>query len=362
MKVLVIAPIPPPITGHSVAATVLIDGLSPSSEVAVVNLSIGSSHDGSVSGRRLLAVGRVIIDVWRKKRGVDAIYLTVAESVAGNIKDLLIYLICVRQLSRFYIHLHGGSIKRLLFDRHSVLRALNTLAVRRMAGVIISGHSHQHIFAPMIDESRIHIVPNFAQDELFVSEQQVVDKFADVAAVRVLYISGMTAKKGYLDLADAYLTLSGDVKRRVVIDFAGAFNSDAERSAFLEKIAGLQGIRYHGLVDRETKRDLFAAAHVFCLPTTMLEGQPISILEAYASGCVVLTTGQKGIRDIFTDEVNGFEIEENSPRSIAAAIERISAMGAALAPMAMFNRSQAEARYRTKLFTQAVMKILRASR
>jgi glycosyltransferase involved in cell wall biosynthesis len=42
------------------------------------------------------------------------------------------------------------------------------------------------------------------------------------------------------------------------------------------------------------------------------EGQPISILEAYAAGCIVVTTGQPGILDIFKPYLNGYEIDTNS--------------------------------------------------
>ena len=68
----------------------------------------------------------------------------------------------------------------------------------------------------------------------------------------------------------------------------------------------------------EKKRRLFAEAHVFCLPTyySYYEGQPISILEAYASGCVVITTDHGGICDIFKDKINGFRVEKRSCLSI----------------------------------------------
>jgi glycosyltransferase involved in cell wall biosynthesis len=334
----------------------LLDGLRQAHDVTVVNLSIGSANNGTVSYRRVLEVGKVLLQVWRKRRGVDAIYLTISQSVAGNLKDLLIYLLCARQLSRFYIHLHGGSIKKLLFDRHRILHWWSALAVRRMAGVIVSGRSHENIFASMIHPHRIHVVPNCAPDGLFVSEDTVVRKYTGTQPLRVLYLSGMTMAKGYRDLADAYLLLSEDARHRVSVDFAGRFDSDDEKAAFLGRIAGVSGIRFHGLVDDGTKRSLFAHAHVFCLPTTMFEGQPISILEAYASGCVVVTTGQDGVRDIFADGINGFEIEKRSPASIAAVLERLGSLP--LAPIAARNRKLAEERHRTAQFTESVARIL----
>lgn len=358
MKLLYIAPLPPPVTGHSIAAKVLFDYLRSNHHVALVDLSIASEHDGSVTYRRTLEVIKALLQVLRKIPKADAIYLTISESVAGNIKDLLIYLICANRLNNFYIHLHGGSIKKLLFDVHPVLRWLNSIAIRRMAGVIISGRSHTDIFAPLIDNSRIHIIPNFAQDHLFVAEKMIEEKFSDRSVLHLLYISGMTLGKGYLRLLEAYESLSEEDKQMVRIDFAGKFDIEGECAEFIERIAGQAGLAYHGLVDEVTKRSLFAKAHIFCLPTSFLEGQPISILEAYASGCAVMTTGQNGIHDIFCDGINGFEIQHHAPASIALTIQRILSLSMNLTGIAKHNWRTAMTQYRTSIFTKRVTEIL----
>jgi glycosyltransferase involved in cell wall biosynthesis len=360
MKILFIAPLPPPITGHSLASEVLRDGLTGAHEVATVDLSVGSNSDGSVTTRRLVEVAKVLREVRRNRRGADAVYLTISESVAGNLKDLAIYLACAGLLGRTCIHLHGGSIKRLLFDRHPLLRRVNAAFLRRVGGAIISGRAHEQIFGDMLDARRLHIVPNFAADELFVSEAAVAEKFRETHPLRVLYLSGMHEEKGYGDLVDAYLALPDGVRGAIRLDFAGRFATDRERSLFEAKIAHDPGVRYHGLVDDARKRELFAQAHVFCLPTAMFEGQPISILEAYASGCVVVTTGQAGIRDVFQDGVHGLEIEPRSPASIGAALERLVADRGALAAIGAANRREAESAYRTTTYTSAVRAILEA--
>ena len=358
MNVLLIVPLPPPVTGHSLLSQVLVDGLRPVHDTAVVNLSLGSLNDGRITARRIREVGKVLVAVWREKRWADVIYFTISESRAGNLKDLFVYGICLGRLNRMFVHLHGGTIGRELFDRHSFWRKVNGWFVKRLAGVIISGPAHRDIFSGMIDRARIHMVPNSAEDEIFVSEQDVERKFALVPPLRVLYLSAMTPEKGYLDLVDAWLALGEDMRSQIHVDLAGRFDSEADRVAFQGRITGLDGVTYHGLVSSADKRRLFAHAHVFCLPTTMFEGQPISILEAYASGCVVITTGQHGIRDVFADGVNGFEVPERSGTSIAAAMtEAVKDIGR-LRQMAIANRRTAWERYRTTTFTGALARIL----
>src|SRR5437879_5736971 len=80
MNILFIAPLPPPITGHSLASQVFLDELRQTHNVEAVNLSVGTRHDGTVSARRLFEVAKVLTRVWRRQRRTSAIYLTISES------------------------------------------------------------------------------------------------------------------------------------------------------------------------------------------------------------------------------------------------------------------------------------------
>ena len=97
MKILFTAPLPPPVTGHSLAAKVFLDYLTPVHELKVVNLSKQSFKGGADSYKRFLEIGILLKQVFQKKMNADLIYLTISESLAGNIKDLFIYLICFNE-------------------------------------------------------------------------------------------------------------------------------------------------------------------------------------------------------------------------------------------------------------------------
>jgi len=358
MRILFIAPLPPPVTGHSLASKVLLDELALFHKVDVVNCIKDSLKDGIDGPKRIIEVAGIIMKVWGRRKGADAIYLTISQSFAGNLKDLLIYLVCFKSLSKMYIHLHGGRIKTLLWDRHPLLLGVNRLFIRKLAGVIIPGPSHRNIVQELIAEERVNVVPNFAQDYLFSSTPEIINKFSDTQPLRILFMSSLVEKKGYNELADAFFLLSDEAKKRVVIDFAGRFDSQSEETMFLSKIAGVEGLRYHGIVDGDTKKSIFSKSHVFCLPSSFLEGQPISILEAYASGCVVLTTGQSGILDIFEDGVNGFEIHETSAHAICSVIEKAILNMENLLQIAITNRKVAGEKYKTTIFNSSLKKII----
>lgn len=362
MKILFIAPLPPPITGHSLAAKVFFDELIKYHKVEKVNLSKHSSHQGKATFRRTIEVVKIFKKVWLKRKEADIIYFTISESFAGNIKDVFIYLICFKYLRRMVIHLHGGSIKKLLFDKNRFLFGINKYFVRRLGGIIVLGQSHLNIFSDIIENKRIHVVLNFVEDYLFIGEDNIRNKFENIEPLRILFLSNLIKGKGHNELVDAYLSLNDNLKKRVIIDFAGGFESDVKKNEFLNKIKVTKGIQYHGMVCGAEKIDLFARAHIFCLPTWLNEGQPISILEAYASGCAVLTTDQGGIRDIFRDKVNGYEVQEKSSISIKMVIEQIIENTKQLLPIAIANRNIAHLKYRTSIYNASLLKIIEGIR
>ena len=360
MKILYIAPLPPPVTGQSLASQILLDELVRDHQVEVVNLSKQGFKQGVDSLERVFQIFAIIWEVFRRNRGCDVIYLTISESVAGNLKDLFIYLVCFGRLHRMVIHLHGGSFKKLLLDRFKSLFVLNRFFIRRLAASVVLGDSHAVIFDGLMDSKKIHVIPNFAEDYLFASQDEVKGKFAQVLPLRVLFMSNLIEGKGYQQLLDAYLGLRDKVQRLVELDFAGAFESQNLKDEFLARIQGHEGVTYHGVVAGAQKKAILARAHVFCLPTSLNEGQPISILEAYASGCVVVTTDQGGIRDIFSNGMHGYQVLANSADSIRRVLESMVENVQPLSQIALRNREAALVKYRTSSYNASLLEVITA--
>lgn len=358
MKVLFIAPLPPPVTGHSLAAEALFNELSLRNDIYLVDLSKDSFTGGADTFKRFLEIGGIIRKVFKNRRA-DTLYLTISESFAGNIKDLIIYLICFKQLPKMFIHLHGGSIKRLLFDKYRILYSINKFFISRMAGAIVLGPSHVEIFEGLLPIEKIHVVPNFAHENLFLPQKDINAKFENLEPLKFLFLSNLISGKGYIELLDAYIGLDHISKNKITLDFAGAFESDFDKESFLRKIEHLRMVNYHGIVNGDAKKCLLSKSHVFCLPTSLFEGQPISILEAYASGCVVLSTKSGGIVDIFKGGINGYETPTGSPVGIRNTMEQIINDSDNLLPIANNNRITAEDLYRISIYNNSLKQIMR---
>lgn len=358
MKVLFIGPLPNPITGHSLACKVFLEEIRKHHEVDVINLSKNSFKTGINSLYRILEILRIIWTVWQKQKKTDLIYLTISESYAGNIKDIFIYLVCFKKLSHMFIHLHGGGLKKLIFDKSKLLFKINQYFIGHLGGVIVLGPTHVNIFTEFISEKKIHIVPNFAKDYLFATETEVIDKFKNTSPLRILFLSNFIPEKGFDIILNVFLNLSETLQKQVMIDFAGAFDSDGKRMQFINQIEGFSQIYYHGVVEGSAKKHLLSCAHIFCLPTTLDEGQPISILEAYAAGCVVVTTEKGGIKDIFQDKTNGFTIKTRSMESLKEVLEHCIHSREHLMSIAMTNFKLAREKYRVSHYNASLMKII----
>jgi glycosyltransferase involved in cell wall biosynthesis len=357
MRVLFLAPMPPPVTGHSLVSALLAERLAAEHAVHVIDIGRASTNVGRVTSARLWATVLVLLQVLRRFRA-DRTYLTISETLAGNLKDLAIYALHAGRLRSLFAHLHGGSLGRLLLDRRPWLRRINGFFLRRLGGVIISGDSHRGIFTGLVEPGRVHVIENFAQDSMFVGPPEIEEKFTHDTPLRLLYMSGMTEQKGYAALLDGFLALPAKQRAQLQVDFAGRFDTDAQRTAFQARLDGVAGVAYHGVVDDAAKRALFAGAHVFCLPTSHLEGQPISLLEAYAAGCVPLTTVPPGIRDIFDPPVQGFALAEGSAAAVAQGLGQVLAARPRLAAIALANRALADRRYRLTTFSNSINAVI----
>jgi glycosyltransferase involved in cell wall biosynthesis len=362
LNIIIIAPLPPPVTGQSLATQTLVESLRDSQDVKVIDSTKKGFQQGINSLGRLKDIANILRQVLRLRCSAQVIYFNVSQSIAGNLKDLLIYAICWRKLNRMVIHLHGGAgMREIMSRKHPLLRALNSFFLKRLGAVIVLGDRLKSICEGVVPSSRLHAVPNFAKDEFFVEPEVIEEKFEALEPLRLLFLSNLLPGKGHEELLAALVQLPPEVRQRLHVDFAGGFESAEDEARFRQQAQAIEHmpINVHGIVHGEHKRDLLRKAHLFCLPTYYpYEGQPISILEAYASGCAVMTTDHSGIFDTFTPGVNGLEVKPRSPDSIARAIEHALAHLQELCAYANNNLRQAQQKYRASTHVAELEKII----
>ncbi len=360
MRILFIAPVPPPINGQSKASKVLLDKLIQNNYyVTVVNLSKNSLKSGFDSFGRFFNIILILRRIWLKRKNKDVIYLSLAESFLGNIRDLFIFCIFYNTKSKFFLHMLGGAGMKKILENNGPIKWINYFFIKNVSGIIVEGPVNFHIFSKILPKEKIHIVPNFAEDFLFVSDNEIKEKFHNASKLQILYLSNLIQGKGYVELAEAYFQLDEEYKKQLNIVFVGGFETNRSKTEFLNKIKNQSGLVYLGnFIDGDLKRKLYCNSHLFCLPSYYpFEGQPISILEAYAAGCVVIASNHSGIPFIFADEINGFMVEKKSVHSIKMAIYQIFEKRNSLEEIAFFNRNEALIKFRVSNYQESLINI-----
>lgn len=357
---LVIGPVPPPHTGNSLPVSQVIKDLGENFKIVVVNLNKPSHRSGFDSFGRVYAILRCAVQVFWLGRNADRVYLTLAESRAGNLRDVLFYILLVGRLRRVTAHLFGGANYRLLVARERWLtRKVNGFFISRLGAVVVEGNMQRKIFDGLATERRIHVVSNFAEDFLFADISAIENKYRERNIVRVLFLSNMLPGKGHLELVRAYIAMSPAYRSKVRLTLAGKMVCPGMVYLFKSGALDRAGIEYVGSVSGEVKKNLFRGSHIFCLPTYYpYEGQPFSIIEAYASGCAVITTLHSGIVDIFTDGVNGRSV---SPCSVESIVEVIGSLPDRLDEFRLYslrNISLARNLYSQSIFTAKMRDVI----
>ena len=154
-------------------------------------------------------------------------------------------------------------------------------------------------------------------------------------SLRVLYLSNLLETKGYPAFVRAIDMLAARSDVRVEATLCGPivrmdddvlFASTEEVRGWLQSQirrindSGHVRLRWIEGAYGADKEALFRQAHVFVLPTRYpVEAQPLTILEALASGCTVVTTRVGEIPSTVSEKTAVF-LDDTNPETIAQAI------------------------------------------
>lgn len=335
MKIIFIGPLPPPITGQTTANAIALAGLRARGH-SIVTCDLGrgakieeASKQGSWS---LSKIRSFVFPLWQAcktvvSRDADLIYLNPGLSFLGFSKYLPILILAKLFKIPVLAHLHGGHFPAMFNGLSFAPKMIVKTALKCISEVIVLGQTLKTSFDALGLPVKTSICANGIENYLLLSEKEKTEKIKtreNRTSTRILFLSNLLREKGILDFLDAMQILHKQ-GLSVKCDIAGAMNKDIEEEVLLKLSELGSHAQFHGTVMGLRKKNLLMKADIFCLPTYYpIEGQPISILEAYGSGCAVVTTNHAGIRDIFEDEKNGFYCLPQNPESVADAIEKAS--------------------------------------
>lgn len=209
---------------------------------------------------------------------------------------------------------HGGDITSL---NRGIIKKLKIRCLKKAKHVIvISEFSRKKVqeLLPDIQPSIISMGVNVSQ---FGSRNRVPDYFGQGDKKVVLFVGRLVEIKGVAYLIEAMK----NVDAMLVIVGDGPIRDK------LEKQASDMGekVKFLGSKTHQELKTIYASADIFVSPSITLddgaqEGVPTTIMEAMASGLVVIASDSGGIPQVVKDEINGLLCEEKNSSMLARKI------------------------------------------
>jgi glycosyltransferase involved in cell wall biosynthesis len=165
------------------------------------------------------------------------------------------------------------------------------------------------------EAGRIRYVPNGVEQQFFINRGPF-----PTSAPRLLYVGTWIDRKGVSYLADAFQSLIRDVPG-IRLTVAGCQSSGDDVKKFFAPNAQEQ-VDVIPRVGREEMPRLYAEHDVFVFPSLM-EGMPLTLLEAMATGMPVVTTEIPGMAEIVEDGFNGLLVQPADAAGLALAVQRL---------------------------------------
>ncbi|MEA3280610.1 MAG: glycosyltransferase family 4 protein [Thermodesulfobacteriota bacterium] len=337
--IILIGPLPPPYVGQSIAFQMLVEGIRKHHlPYAVVDLSgKRKSYGGAASWARALEYIKILFDYFYKSiLGKKTIYITIAQSRHGFLRDFVIIWLAYLKGHRIVCHLKGGNYDNFYEAQPKWLRWLIRKTLLRTDSLLVLGQRLRDMynFEPKL-KNRIQVVPNGLPFHLNKLEMPKTLPENKSEPIRLLYLSNLIESKGYLDLLEAVRILVKEYEISIECRFCGLFLANKPDDVLVHDAVHGQklfedfvttnnlekNVTYCGVVSGEEKNNELRNAHFFVLPTNYdNEGQPVSIIEAMAFGNVVISTDYRAIPDMVVHGKTGFLVPYGQPKVIARVI------------------------------------------
>jgi glycosyltransferase involved in cell wall biosynthesis len=167
-----------------------------------------------------------------------------------------------------------------------------------------------------LDADRVAYIPHGVESRFFVPRE-----YRSGEKLRLLYAGTWLDQRGIFYIRDALRNVAPKIPG-LTMTFAGCGVPSEEILRFFgTELAGRIIVR--PIVPVERMPELYAEHDVFLFPS-QVEGLPLVLLEAMASGMPVITTNTCGMADVVEDEFNGLLIPPANARAMEAAILRVA--------------------------------------
>ena len=293
------------------------------------------------------------------KNDVGMVYISISRSFLGSIKDLIIINVSsLFSCQKIVLHLHGNDLLSFRKNSFFLYRLLFDYSYKKATDVIVSHENMKEQFSFIANNVSIHSVVNCYSKDINVSYKK-----KEFNELRLLYLSNLMASKGIFELLEACKELERkniNFKLKVAgVELSDHLMSKDEVLKKLKSYHSLKNVDFLGLVVGKDKINILEWANIFILPTRYpTEAFPISIIEAMATGSIIIVTNHNGLDKIIKNSVH-YIIKSPIKENIVKIIGDINHKS--LSEGSRFNMNHAKKKYNLESHLSQLCKIFESS-
>lgn len=162
---------------------------------------------------------------------------------------------------------------------------------------------------------RVRYIPNGVDEEFFVAHD-----YAARNPLRLLFVGSWLDRKGIFYLADCFSALVRGGSPAVLTVAGCSAKADEVRGLFAPEVR--ERVSVVPFVERNKMPTVYAEHDIFIFPS-LVEGMPLTLLEAMAAGMPVVTTASSGMADVVENGFNGLLVSPADGEGLAQAVRTL---------------------------------------
>lgn len=320
VKLLLVAPVPPPYGGIGNWVLLMKEYLSKQSEVELVDIINIAPKQRGLDGRtwydRIVGQGMEMFRLCSqlkksvKKHRPTTVHITTSGQLA-IIRDIL-FLKLLKKLSvKSVYHIHFGRIPDIV-QKNTTEWKLLKIALSLATTVMTIDCKTQEVLEKQIGKNKIVLIAN-------PFDMKKTQKYQGCQTSKtVMFLGWCVQTKGIEELLAAWKNIEKQYSDWT-LKIVGPY--DARYKMELEQKYPVQNVVFEGEKEHDQAMNLLSQSEVFILPS-YTEGFPNSVLEAMALGKAIIATDVGAIPDMLADE-SGIIIKSKNSAQVECALKSL---------------------------------------
>ncbi len=277
--------------------------------------------------RKLLYPIEFMVDIIKifltlfKDSSIKIVHLNPSMIPVPLLRDTVILIMCKLLRRKVVVFFHGWNdlFAETLF-KQSLVKKVFVIIYKRADHILVLAEQFKKTLTDIgLKKDSITVIRTMYDKRYCHFDFSSNRRNKEKESLNCIFLSRLCKDKGIFEIVDAARLLK-DKEVNFTIEFYGYFKPAEIENEFREKISkhNLQNnVLIKGFAGPEAKYSIMSEADVFLLPTTHPEGCPTAVIEAFACGCFVISTGSGALKDIVMDKKNGIIVKPENIEDLA---------------------------------------------